>query len=217
MENASPNLYDAIGVGVDASSDKIKKKTRKLIHEVKESDKKNSAKNELIRFFKNARETLCDARARREYDSSIGIETVGTDDSVDPEFSNTNTESMIPFETMQPLRQPFGVFGALGSLGRLGELVRPLESSSPPSSLSSSSSAALAGFLGTGIEDMFSSSIIPEELSSSAGRSLKPGTFHILEYTKVRNPGGGFDEFGFTRQGDMRNDRVTEKRFERKS
>lgn len=224
MENASPNLYDAIGVGADASSDKIKKKTRKLIHEVRESNKTNSAKNELIRFFKSARETLCDARARREYDSSIGIVTVGTDDSADPEISST--ESLIPFETMQPFRQPFGVLGALGSLGslgslgRLGELVRPLESSSPPPSpLSSSPSAALAGFgfLGTGIEDMFSSSIIPDELSSSAGRSLKPGTFHILEYTKVRNPGGGFDEFGFTRQGDTRNDRVTEKRFERKS
>lgn len=215
MENASPNLYDAIGVGVDASSDKIKKKTRKLIHEVKESDKKNSAKNELIRFFKSARETLCDARARREYDSSIGIETVGTDNGVDPEFSNT--ESMIPFETAQPFRQPFGALGALGSLGSLVDLLRPLESSSSSPS-STSSSAALAGFLGTGIEDMFSSSIVPEELSSSAGgRSLKPGTFHILEYTKVRNPGGGFDEFGFTRQGDMRNDRVTEKRFERKS
>ncbi len=216
MENASPNLYDAIGVGVDASSDKIKKKTRKLIREVKESDKNNSAKNELIRFFKSARETLCDARARREYDSSIGIDTVGSDNGVDSEFSNT--ESMIPFATTQPFRQPFGALGAFGSLGSLGDLLRPLESSSSSPSSMSSASAALAGFLGTGIEDMFSSSIIPEELSSSAGgRSLKSGTFHILEYTKVRNPDGGFDEFGFTRQGDTRNDRVTEKRFERKS
>lgn len=203
MENTVPNFYDAMGVSADSSADKIKKKTRKLISEVKESDKRNSEKNELIRFFKSARDTLVDPDARKDYDESIGIDTVAkTESRVD------DTESMVPFETTF---QPFQPFGVLGALGNLGSLISPVQTSP-----SRSPASSLMGLLGDDLHDMFSNSIIPEEMSSSSG-SLKPGSFHVLEYTKVRNPDGGFDEFGFTRQGDTRNDRVTEKRFERKS
>ena len=204
MENTAPNLYDAIGVSADASTDKIKKKTRKLVSEVRESDKRNSEKNELIRFFKSARDTLTDPDARKEYDASIGIETLPRDEE------ESEAQSMVPFEVLQPYK-PFGTIGALGALGNLGSLLSPTEIS--PRSRSPASS--LMGLLGADMQDMFSSSIIPEELSSHG--DLKRGSFQVLEYTKVRNPSGGFDEFGFTRQGDMKNDRVTEKRFERKS
>lgn len=201
MENAAPNLYDAIGVSADASTDKIKKKTRKLVSEVRESDKRNSEKNELIRFFKSARETLTDPDARKEYDASIGIETfVRDEDGID-------TESMVPFEAFRP----YEPFGAIGALGNLGSLLAPAETSNK----SPSPASALMGILGEDLHDMFSSSIIPEEMSSPG--DLKRGSFQVLEYTKVRNPSGGFDEFGFSRQGDMQNDRVTEKRFQRKS
>ena len=195
MENASPNLYDAIGVNAEASSDEIKKKTRKLMNEVRQSDKRNSEKNELLRFFKSVRETLCDASQRERYDSSIGIETAAKE------------ESCVPFEGFGPMR----AFGAPGVLGGLGSLLSPMETAP-----SRSPASHLLSVIGSDMHSMFSNSIVPEELSLSPG-GLKPGTFQILEYTKVRNPGGGFDEFGFTRQGDMQNDRVTEKRFERKS
>jgi curved DNA-binding protein CbpA len=195
----TPTLYDAIGVSVDASADKIKRKVRKLVEEVRGSDKRNTEKNELIRFFKSARDTLANPDARKEYDQSIGIETVSNNDT-----AADDAESIVSF-------QPFQPFGALGALGSIGSLLSPIESSR-----SRTPSTSLMGLLGADISDMFSNSIIPEEMSSSTG-SLKPGSFQVLEYTKVRNSDGGFDEFGFTRQGDMRNDRVTEKRFERKS
>lgn len=198
MENTTPNLYDAIGVNAEASSDEIKKKTRKLMNEVRQSDKRNSEKNELLRFFKSVRETLCDASQREQYDGSIGIETAAKEEE---------EERCVPFGAFGQL-QPFGALGALGSLGSLLSPMETTPSRSPASSLLS--------LIGSDMHAMFSNSIVPEELSSSPG-GLKPGTFQILEYTKVRNPGGGFDEFGFTRQGDMQNDRVTEKRFERKS
>lgn len=205
MENLTPNLYDAIGVSADASSESIKKKTRQLINEVRESDKRNSEKNELIRFFKSLRKTLCDPFERKEYDASIGIETVAKQEEGGHDYDNSG--SVVPFEALNPL-QPFG---ALGVLGNLGSLLSPMETSPSRSPVSS-----LLSLVGSDMHDMFSNSIVPEELTSSSG-DLKPGTFQILEYTKVRNPGGGFDEFGFTRQGDMKNERVTEKRFERKS
>ncbi|AAK14503.1 unnamed protein product [Ectocarpus sp. 4 AP-2014] len=204
MENTAPNLYDAIGVSADASADKIRRKTRQLVNEVKESDKRNSEKNELIRFFKSARETLTDSDARKKYDESIGIETFAREER------DAGTK-MVPYETFQPF-EPFGAIGALGgALGNIGSLLGPMQavpSRSPASSL--------MGLLGADVQNMFSDSIIPEELASSHG-DLKRGSFQVLEYTKVRNPEGGFDEFGFTRQGDMKHDRVTEKRFERKS
>ncbi|CAN0248645.1 unnamed protein product [Ectocarpus sp. 6 AP-2014] len=200
MENTAPNLYDAIGVSADASADKIRRKTRQLVNEVRESDKRNSEKNELIRFFKSARETLTDADARQKYDESIGIETFARDER----DSGTN---MVPYESFQPF-EPFGAVGALSNIGSLLGSVQAVPSQSPASSL--------MGLLGADVHSMFSDSIIPEELASSHG-DLKRGSFQVLEYTKVRNPGGGFDEFGFTRQGDMKHDRVTEKRFERKS
>lgn len=209
MENTTPNLYDAIGVNADASSESIKKRTRKLINEVRESDKRNSEKNELIRFFKSLRKTLCDPSERKEYDASIGIETVAKQEG---EGHNYDADAVVPFEALNPL-QPFGALGALGALGdigNLGSLLGPMETSP-----SRSPASSLLSLVGSDMRDMFSNSIVPEELTSSGG--LKPGTFQILEYTKVRNPGGGFDEFGFTRQGDIKNERVTEKRFERKS
>lgn len=201
MENNAPNLYDAIGVGADASADKIKRKTRQLVHEVRQSDKRNSEKNELIRFFKSARETLTDPDARNKYDESIGIETFARDER------DAEAESVVPYDTFQP----FQPFGAIGALGNLGSLLGPMETSP-----SRSPAPSLMGLLGADVHNMFSNSIIPEELASSHG-DLKRGSFQVLEYTKVRNPEGGFDEFGFTRQGDMKHDRVTEKRFERKS
>lgn len=242
---STPNLYDAIGVNADASADKIKRKTRKLINDVKESDNRNSKKNELIRFFKGARETLTDRDAREEYDRSIGIETISA--------SNEQTESMVPFDHVHVEHQhdPFhpsilgalgalSTFGSVGSIGSIGSIgpvgpvgpvgavrpIRPIGSMGPVGSGSASASSStssgplsLVGMLGADIQDMFSNSIVPEELSASSCVSggLKPGNFQVLEYTKVRNPGGGFDEFGYTRHGDLRNDRVTEKRFERKS
>jgi len=207
MENTTaPTLYDAIGVNVDASSEKIRKKTRKLINDVRESDKRNSEKNELIRFFKSARGTLCNPFERKQYDASIGIETVVKEE--EEEMQDCDMGSVVPFEAFQPM-QPFGALGALGSLG---SLLSPIETSPSRSPVSS-----LLSFVGSDMQDVFSNSIVPEELASSSAGGLKPGTFHILEYTKVRNPGGGFDEFGYTRQGDMRKERVTEKRFERKS
>jgi len=202
MENAAPNLYDAIGVSADASTDKIKKKTRKLVSEVRESNKRNSEKNELIRFFKSARETLTDPDARKKYDASIGIETFVRDDD-----DGVETESIVPFEVFQP----YEPFGAVGAIGNLGSLLAPVETSNN----SRSPASALMGILGEDLRDMFSNSIIPEEMSSHG--DLKRGSFQVFEYTKVRNPSGGFDEFGFSRQGDMKNDRVTEKRFQRKS
>ena len=237
-----PNLYDAVGVSADASADKIKRRTRKLINEVRESDKRNAEKNELIRFFKRARETLCDPDARREYDRSIGIETIDTTEATETidtteatkateateatEFTNVmgdnddsiiGAKSLVPFETFPMPFQPLSALSALGALGNIG-FDSPM--SSPRSSRSPASS--VMGLIGADMHDMLSSdmlskSIIPQELAASSSGKLKPGTFHFLEYTKVRNPDGGFDEFGFTRQGDIRNERVTEKRFERKS
>ena len=73
-----------------------------------------------------------------------------------------------------------------------------------------------------GIDDIFSShmnmiqSIIPNELNMEPGK-MGSGTFHFTEYTRVRNSSGGYDEFGLTREGDTQNDRVTEKRFRKKS
>lgn len=204
MEDTGPNLYDAIGVSADASSDKIKRKTRQLVNEIRGSNKRNSEKNELVRFFKSARDTLTDPGTRKEYDESIGIETFGRDER------DADSKSVVSFEAPQPF-QPFGVLSALGNLGHPGSLFGPIEASP-----SRSPASSIVGLLGADMHNMFSNSIIPEEMASSHG-DLKSGSFQVLEYTKVRNPGGGFDEFGFTRQGDIRNDRVTEKRFERKS
>ncbi|CAM9092433.1 unnamed protein product [Ectocarpus sp. 12 AP-2014] len=259
---SAPSLYDAIGVNAGASAEKIRRKTRKLINDVKESDKKTSEKNELIRFFKDARETLSDRDARIEYDRSIGIETISA--------NNDQAESVVPFDRarlehqsdsfhpcplggLSALGGALGALSAFGPIGPVGPAVghavgrtsstpsmgsasapvsAPRTSSAtgspapPPSSGLFARSAAsfpgplsLVGMLDTDAEDMFSHSIVPEELSASSciPGGLQPGNFQVLEYTKVRNPGGGFDEFGYTRHGDLRNDRVTEKRFERKS
>ena len=234
IEGPVPNLYDAIGVTADASADKIKRKTRKLMNEVRESDKRNREKNELIRFFKNARNTLCNADERKEYDTSIGIETICSDrgnatadedahDAHDAHDAYETSEPMVALGELTPF-QPFGALGALGALGTLTTLgsPRPPPRSCDPRRATATATAAASSMmelLGSGIHDMFSDSIVPAELhmSSSSSGGLKPGTFQILEYTKVRNPGGGFDEFGFTRQGDIKHNRVTEKRFERKS
>lgn len=208
MENTAPNLYDAIGVSADASADKIRRRTRQLVNEVKESDKRNSEKNELIRFFKSARDTLTDSDARTKYDESIGIETFARDER--EAGATTDTSTVVPYETFQSF-EPFGAIGALGNMN-IGSLLGPMQALS-----SRSPASSLMGLLGADVHNMFSDSIIPEELASSSHGDLKRGSFQVLEYTKVRNPEGGFDEFGFTRQGDMKHDRVTEKRFERKS
>ncbi|CAN0597906.1 unnamed protein product, partial [Ectocarpus sp. 12 AP-2014] len=168
--------------------------------------KRNSEKNELIRFFKGARDTLTDSDARKKYDESIGIETFARDER---DAGTTDTSTVVPYETFQSF-EPFGAIGALGNMN-IGSLLGPMQALP-----SRSAASSLMGLLGADARNMFSDSIIPEELASSRG-DLKRGSFQVLEYTKVRNPEGGFDEFGFTRQGDMKHDRVTEKRFERKS
>ena len=171
MENTTPNLYDAIGVSADASSERIKKKTHKLINEVRESDKRNSEKNELIRFFKSLRKTLCDPSERKEYDASIGIDTV---EKQEEEGRDYDGNSVVPFESLNTL-QPFGGLGTFGALGNLGSLLSPMETS-----LSRSPVSSLLSLVGSDMHDMFSNSIVPEELASSSG-GLKPGTFQILE------------------------------------
>jgi len=103
MESTS-TLYDAIGVSVDASTEQIRKKTRQLVNDVRESDKRNSEKNELIRFFKRARETLINPDTRKEYDQSIGIETISND-----ETCVNDADSIM---SVQPF-QPFGLLGSL--------------------------------------------------------------------------------------------------------
>ena len=107
-----------------------------------------------------------------------------------------------------------GAMGAMGALSNMnvGSVLAPMQALS-----SRSPASSFMELLGEDAHSMFSNSIIPEELASTSHGHLKRGSFHVLEYTKVRNPDGGFDEFGFTRQGDMKHDRVTEKRFERKS
>ena len=57
---------------------------------------------------------------------------------------------------------------------------------------------------------------IPDEIISSMSE-IKPGGFHVMEYTRVRNDQGGFDEYGFTKEGDINNDCVKEKRFRKRS
>ncbi|CAM9206813.1 unnamed protein product [Pylaiella littoralis] len=230
-DTPSPSMYDAIGVGADASTDRIRKATRRMVNEVRASDKRNSEKNELIRFFKRAREVLTDPRAREDYDRSIGIETVG---HVGRDTSRTgNTSSLVPVDRalgaplVAPLGDPLG--DPLGApLVPLGPFTIHHPFATPSSSSSSSSSSralaadpfpSLMGILGPSFQEMFcNDSIVPDELGGrSRPGGLVPGTFHVLEYTKVRNADGGFDEFGFTREGDMKKDRVTEKRFERKT
>ena len=232
MAETPPSLYDAIGVSADASPEEIKRTARARMNEVKLSDKPRSEKNELIRFFRKARDTLTDPAARQDYDLSIGIETVTATQAQDDPM----LESMVPFEAFQPFHQSMypcraasSALGVMGSLFGLGHDEVCAVSAAPRSSASSSSSpppppsqsqspspSSLMAALGAGIDDLFSGSIVPEELARSAG-GLKSGSFQVLEYTKVRNPDGGYDEFGFTRHGDVRSDRVTEKRFQRKS
>ena len=225
MAETPPSLYDAIGVSADASPEEIRRTARARMNEVKVSDKPRSEKNELIRFFKRARDTLTDPAARQEYDLSIGIETVSS--SSPRAQDDPRTESMVPFEPLEPslhqsifpCRAASGALGAMGSLFGIGlGLGRDhvSVSAAPRSSSSSSSSSSIMAALGSDIDDLFSGSIVPGELAPSPG-GLKSGSFQVLEYTKVRNPEGGYDEFGFTRHGDLRSDRVTEKRFERKS
>lgn len=93
---------------------------------------------------------------------------------------------------------PFGLSSNAGSLS-------PFDHMNPIGSLMSSHMEMMQ-------------SIIPQEFGgSNPKRDIPPGTFHFMEYTKTRNASGGFDEFGLTREGDTNNDRVTEKRFHKKS
>lgn len=202
-DTESPNMYDAIGVGADASADEIKKATRRLVTEVRESDKRKSEKNELIRFFKRAREVLVDPNTREEYDRSIGIDTISNSNSNIVYNTNDAESSVVPFE---PFVNNFTT-------------LHPFATQCSSRALASEALPSLMGILGSEIQQMFSGdSIVPDELGRrSRTGGLVSGTFHILEYTKVRNSEGGFDEFGFTREGDMKKDRVTEKRFERKT
>ena len=172
----NPTLYDVIGVTPEASEDEIHRSIKKATKKIRESDIPREEMKNILRYIKQARETLMDPQRREEYDKTIGIETIRT------------TGDIVPF-------------GGGGGGGGCDDLVY-----NPINSIISSHMNMLQ-------------SIIPEELGdmTSIGSHMKPGTFHFMEYTKVRNTSGGFDEFGLTREGDTNNDRVTEKRYHRKS
>ena len=101
MSESPPTLYDALGLTPEASGDKIRKTCKKMIQSVRESDSRNSEKNELIRFIKKSRDTLKDTKSRETYDRTIGIETLtketshdhgtfsGLMDSISPLISST--------------------------------------------------------------------------------------------------------------------------------
>lgn len=184
------NLYGVIGLTPEASDKDIYRAVKKTAKCVKESDAPKSEKKNLIKYIKRARDTLMDPTLREEYDRTIGIDTIR---SVRDDSGMTHTGFM---SNTSPLENILGSsivpFGSSGSTDPIGSML-------------------------SNHMDMIQS-IIPDGFGdiSSRGREMKSGTFHFMEYTKVRNPSGGFDEFGVTREGDTNNDRVTEKRFHKK-
>jgi len=103
MSDTTPTLYDTIGVSADASADEIRTIIRQLANEVRDSRKTKFEKNELLRFFSNTRETLTDSYKRRQYDMSIGIETID---------NGGEERSIVRFERSDIL-QPVGVLDSL--------------------------------------------------------------------------------------------------------
>jgi hypothetical protein len=202
MSGGSPNLYDALGLTPEASREKIRKTCKKMVRSVRESDSKNSEKNELIRFIKKSRDTLIDSKSREEYDRTIGIETLTEETHIQNDPLSTFMGSMSPL-----------ISSVHGSINNAMEPVGINSGMVPYNSIQQNPFNSLIGnIFGSDI----SRSVIPEELISSMG-TIKSGGFHVMEYTRVRNEDGSFDEYGFTKEGDANSDCVKEKRFHKRS
>lgn len=169
-------LYETIGVTPDASNDQIKKATKKMARDAKDSDMRNSEKNKILRFIKKTREVLLDPSSREEYDKTIGIETV----------HRSSRNHIVPYQT-----NPDPVLGAITSV------------------MDDSISHGLMSMMNSMVSDL------PTELMPSD--RLSSGSFRVTEYTRVSNRNGEVEEFGMTREGDINNERVTEKHFQRRT
>ena len=192
----APSLYDVIGMTPEASDREIYKAVKKTARSVKDSDATKSEKKNLMKFIKKARDTLLDPELREKYDRTIGIETIRSNlDNVDVMSSHSFNPVEDLLGSLGGSMVPFGSTGSVGSIGSVGS----------------------TGNLMSSHMDMIQS-IIPEGFGDlhESTRNMKSGTFHFTEYTRVRNPSGGFDEFGMTREGDTNSDRVTEKRYHKK-
>lgn len=205
-----PTLYSVIGITPEASEKEIYRAVKKTAKSVKESDASKSEKKNLIKYIKLARDTLMEPGSREEYDRTIGIETInrnqdvilGSRPSPASSFMGDIIGSMEPTSSMVP----FGSFGSLGTLGSSSS-----SRGDPIGSMLSSHMNMLQSIIPEGFGDMGGMGDM-----MNPGNNMQSGTFHFMEYTKVRNSGGGFDEFGVTREGDTNQDRVTEKRFHKK-
>ncbi len=207
MIEGSTNLYEALGLTPEASEEKIRKTCKKMTKSVRESDSKNSEKNELIRFIKKSRNTLIDPESREKYDRTIGIETLG------PDTLQKDTDGYNPLS---------GFMGSLGpilsSMHGFGSVAEPSRDNNHELVPFRQNNHESVGAMMNGLmnSQVMGKGLIPDEMIESMGE-LKSGGFHVMEYTRVRNENGGFDEYGFTKEGDMNNDRVKEKRFHKKA
>lgn len=207
MSGEDTNLYDTLGIGPDATEEDIKKSAKKMMKSIRESDARNSEKNELLRFLKNTRNTLVDPQSREAYDRTIGIQTIyGSGRCVEPD--RQIVDSVVPFSLGEPAVDPMNSMDSISSA---------LTSFGSPFGVSGSSRSSIESMMGIESIGSMLSSIIPQELQGSVSGTPKSGTFQFMEYTKVRNSSGGYDEFGTSREGDLNNDHVTERRFNRKS
>lgn len=200
-----PTLYSVIGLTPEASEKEIYRAVKKTARSVKESDAPKSEKKNLIKYIKIARDTLMEPGSREEYDRTIGIDTLKRGQDLESGYM-MGTRSDSPPSTLGD------IIGSIGPIGSMDSMV-PFGSSR---GISLGSTDPIGSMLSSHMNML--QSIIPEgfgELGTS-GNNMQSGTFHFMEYTKVRNAGGGFDEFGVTREGDANQDRVTEKRFHKK-
>lgn len=197
-----PTLYSVIGLTPEASEKEIYRAVKKTAKSVKESDASKSEKKNLIKYIKLARDTLMEPGSREEYDRTIGIDTIKRGQDFEPAYI-MGARPMSPSSTLGDM---------IGSIGSTSSIVPFGSSREDP-----------IGSMLSGHMNMLQS-IIPESFGDlgcmgnmgNLGNNMQSGTFHFMEYTKVRNSGGSFDEFGVTREGDTNQDRVTEKRFHKK-
>lgn len=209
-----PTLYSVIGLTPEASEKEIYRAVKNTARSVKESDAPKSEKKNLIKYIKLARDTLMEPGSREEYDRTIGIGTINRGQDYDPEHVMDTRHDPSPI-TLGDMIGSLGSIEPIGSMGPIGSI-----SSMVPFGSSRGTSTGITDPIGSmlsGHMDLLQS-IIPEGFGDvgTHGNNMQSGTFHFMEYTKVRNPGGGFDEFGVTREGDSNQDRVTEKRFHKK-
>lgn len=214
MLKMDPTLYSVIGLTPEASEKEIYRAVKKTAKSVKESDASKSEKKNLIKYIKLARDTLMEPGSREEYDRTIGIDTIKRGQDFEPEYT-MGARPMLPSSTLGDMIGSIGPIGHIGSMGPTSSIV--------PFGSSGSSREDPIGSMLSGHMNMLQS-IMPEGFGDlggmgnmgNPGNNMQSGTFHFMEYTKVRNSGGGFDEFGITREGDTNQDRVTEKRFHKK-